>query len=144
MNLRSPRKPIQKFSISGFTLIEAVVGMSMLSLCTLTLIPVLQSQAIWRQELRRQQFAQITLQNIAVELQADPPDEVTVKTLEPRLALSLETLQTLPHGKVEAIVDAESEPVGDRVQLHLSWGTKQDVPRSQVGLVVWLYKRGVE
>lgn len=130
-------------SRSGFSLVEAMIGISALTICTLMIVPMLQGQAAWRQELRREQFARITLQNIATELQAKPPDEVTEETLGPLLEMTSELGEVFPEGKIEAELSPESDPPGHQVRLRLSWGKQGESSRFKVELVTWVFERGV-
>jgi len=142
MNEKRSSRTEKRVSRSGFSLVEAMIGISALAICTLMIVPMLQGQAAWRQELRREQFARITLQNLATQLQADPPDEVTEEALGPLLEMTSERVEVFPEGKIEAEVSPESDPPGDRVRLRLSWGKKGESSRFKVELVTWVFKRG--
>ena len=142
MNDKRSSRIEKRVSRRGFSLVEAMIGIAALAICTLMIVPMLQGQAAWRQELRREQFARITLQNIATELQIVPPNELTEEALGPLLEMTSEQGEVFPEGKIEAELSPESDPPGHRVRLRLSWGKEGDNSRFKVELVTWVFERG--
>lgn len=120
----------------GFSLLEVVAGISILTTFSVILVPILQRQAAWRQELRRVQIAQFHLQNCAESLlSANKLAIPTAKEIETSLKLE-EMLRVLPQGKGEAEVNSENGAI--RVRLRLIWRSKPEAIPSKSELNVWL------
>lgn len=125
-------------------MLEALVAISILSVFSLTLLPLFQRHSAWQLEIRRQQFAQFTLQNFSEQLLSVPsedwtPEKLTPESLQSRLILTPDQLTLFPQGRIESEIHPTPDAQGKRILLRLLWKSRPQLSEHRTELTLWLF-----
>ncbi|MCA9054100.1 MAG: hypothetical protein KDA75_09705 [Planctomycetaceae bacterium] len=122
----------------GFSTFELTIAAMLLAIVFASLGPMLSAIRGQRRLADSRQQASLTLANIAEQISLSPYPELTAEAIR-QVELPDDIAAALPEAVLTTELTEESDPVGKRVTLSLSWQSDGARPANPLRLVFWRY-----
>jgi len=125
---------------SGFTILETLVAVAMLTALLAVAMQVCTATAAQRRQTQQQLVAVEETANVMERVAALPWDDLTPEGVG-KIELSTVAEEALPEAALTIdLAEAKGKPAGRRVAVTLEWAPRAAGPPSQTQLVAWRYQ----